>query len=342
MYEADGDPASRERGENPAWPTDGCRPRQGRRARCTGGPCFNPAVPAAPVQPSIRKAVVWMSGWLVAMLVMVVAGREATRTLHVFQIMEMRSLLGLLLLIPLIRAAGGLAAMRTRRAGLHVARNSVHYAAQFGWFLALTMIPIAQVVAIEFTMPIWTAILAVSFLGERMNVPRVGAIALGLVGVAIIVRPDAGHLDPGQLVALAAALGFAVSVIMVKSLTRTESAAAIIFWMLIMQSAIGIVPAIWVWRAPTAAVWPWIAVIAICGTYSHYCMTRALQHADATTILPMDFLRVPLSALAGWLVYAEVIDIFTVLGAVLILAGNLLNLPSPARRPVATTAASTT
>ena len=150
--------------------------------------------------------------------------------------------------------------------------------------------------------------------------------------MATIVRPATGHLDPGQLVALAAAVGFAISVIMVKSLTRSESAVAIIFWMLVVQSAIGLVPAAIVWRPPSLAVLPWILVIAICGTYSHYCMTRALQHAEATTIVPMDFLRVPLSALAGWLVYAEAVDLWTVLGAALILGGNALNLLAPRAR----------
>jgi len=275
---------------------------------------------------SARKAAAWMVGWLTAMLVMAVAGREATRTLHVFQIMEMRSVLGFVLLWPLLHASGGLAAMRTGRLGRQVARNTVHYAAQFGWFLALTMIPIAQVVAIEFTMPIWTALLAVAFLGERLGAARIVAVALGLVGVAVIVRPGLEHVDPGQLIALAAAVGFAVSIILVKSLTATESVVSIIFWMLVVQSLIGIVPAALVWRTPPAQVWPWIGVIALCGTYSHYCMTQALRHADAMVIVPMDFLRVPLTAVAGWLVYDERIDLFTVVGAGLILVANLLNL----------------
>jgi drug/metabolite transporter (DMT)-like permease len=275
---------------------------------------------------SARKAAAWMAGWLTAMLVMAVAGREATRTLHVFQIMEMRSVLGFVLLWPLLHASGGLAAMRTSRIGRHVARNTVHYGAQFGWFLALTMIPIAQVVAIEFTMPIWTALLAVAFLGERLGAARIVAVALGLVGVAVIVRPGLEHVDPGQLIALGAAVGFAISIILVKSLTSTESVVSIIFWMLVVQSAIGIVPAALVWRTPTAQAWPWIGVIALCGTYSHYCMTQALRHADAMMIVPMDFLRVPLTAVAGWLVYDERIDLFTVVGAGLILVANLLNL----------------
>ena len=277
-------------------------------------------------EPSNLKAALWMAGWLSAMTTMAVAGREATRTLDVFQIMEMRSVLGLVLLYPLIRRQGGFVTMKTTRPLQHIARNVVHYGAQFSWFMALTLIPLAQVISIEFTMPIWTAMLAVSFLGERMNRWKNLAIALGLVGVAIIVRPGSGAANAGQLIALAAAVGFGISVAMVKSLTRTESVVAIIFWMLVVQSVIGLVPALRVWHWPSAEVWPWIIVIAFCGTFSHYCMTRAMRHADATVVVPMDFLRVPLTATAGWLIYGERIDAFTTLGAALILAGNLLNL----------------
>jgi drug/metabolite transporter (DMT)-like permease len=267
-----------------------------------------------------------MAGWLSLMVVIAVAGREATRELAVFQVMELRSLLGLAMLYPLIRRHGGFAAMKSARVRHHAARNVVHYAAQFAWFAALTMIPLAQVVAIEFTMPIWTALLAVAFLGERMNAWKTLAVVLGLVGVGLIVRPDATAVSTGQLVALAAAVGFAVSVTMTKSLTRSDSAVVIIFWMLVVQSLLGLVPALAVWRWPSAAAWGWVAVIAFCGTFSHYCMARAMAYADATVVVPMDFLRVPLTAAAGWLVYAERVDLVTVLGASLILAGNLLNL----------------
>jgi len=146
------------------------------------------------------------------------------------------------------------------------------------------------------------------------------------VGVAVIVRPRAGEVDLGQLIALGAALGFSVSVVLVKSLTRTDSAVAISFWMLVVQSAIGLVPALMVWQWPSAHVWAWVVVVAFCGTYSHYCFAKAMQHADATVVVPMDFLRVPLTALVGWWMYAEGLDLFTVLGIALILTANLLNL----------------
>lgn len=271
-------------------------------------------------------AALWMTGWLAAMVLLAVAARMAGKLLHVFQIMELRSLLGIVLFVPMIAAAGGVRAMRTRHFAGHLARNAVHYVAQFLWFLAITMIPIAEVVAIEFTGPVWVALLAVVALGERMTAARVAAVALGVVGVVIIVRPGLDHVEVGQVVALLAAIGFAGSIILVKSLTRTESVVSIIFWMLVIQSVIGAIPAAIVWRTPPMTAWPWLAVIAACGTYSHFCMAHALRHADATTVVPLDFLRVPLTALAAWLVFSERFDIFTIVGAAVILGGNLLNL----------------
>ena len=274
-----------------------------------------------------------MAGWLALMLIVAIAGRETTRELNVFQIMEVRSTLGLLMLYPLVRLNGGLAAMRTSRPLQHVGRNLIHYAAQLGWFFALTLIPLGQVVSIEFTMPIWTAILAASFLGERLTVGKIAAVVLGVVGVIVIVRPATGEINPGQLIALGAAVGFGISVAMMKSLTGTEKTLAIIFWMLVIQSVAGFLPCLYVWRWPTAYAWSWLVVIAFCGTFSHYCMARAMLYADATVVLPMDFLRVPLTAAAGWLIYSERLDTLTVLGAALILTGNLLNLRGVPRLP---------
>jgi drug/metabolite transporter (DMT)-like permease len=136
-------------------------------------------------------------------------------------------------------------------------------------------------------------------------------------------------LNPGQLIALAAAFGFGISITLVKSLTRTEPTVSIIFWMLVVQLAAGLLPALYLWTWPSASSWVWVGVIAVCGTFSHFCMARAMLYADATIVVPMDFLRVPLTAIVGWLIYAERLDALTLLGAALILAGNLVNLRSP-------------
>jgi drug/metabolite transporter (DMT)-like permease len=281
--------------------------------------------------PSKLRAALWMAGWLSLMLVMAVAGREGAREVNVFQLMEVRSTLGFLLLYPMIRANGGFSTLKTSRLPQHIARNLIHFGAQLGWFFALTVIPIGQVVAIEFTMPIWTAILAAGFLGERMTVWKVAAIVLGIIGVIVIVRPATGEINPGQMIALGAAVGFGISMVLVKSLTRTESALSIICWMLVVQSAAGFFPTLYVWVWPSAHAWGWMVVIAVCGTFSHYCLASAMRYADATVVVPMDFLRVPLTATAGWLIYSERLDAFTLLGAALILTGNLLNLKPGSR-----------
>ncbi|MEP7453124.1 DMT family transporter [Phyllobacterium sp. SB3] len=283
------------------------------------------------VQPSNIRAAFWMTGSLAAIILMAVSGREASRELDVFQIMEMRSLIGLAMLYPLIRSSGGFKAMKTSRIWQHLGRNTAHYAGQFAWLMALSMIPLAQLIAIEFTTPAWTAVMAVAFLGERLNIWRTLTILLGIIGVVIIVRPGISTIEIGQLIVLGAAFTFGISFTMVKSLTRTESVVKIIFWMLVIQSGIGLLPALYVWQWPSLQIMPWVIIIAFTGTFSHFCMAKALLYADATVVIPMDFLRVPLTAVVGWLVYSERIDVYTAIGAALILSGNLLNLKNRSR-----------
>lgn len=280
---------------------------------------------------SFPKAAFWMGCSLTCTLLMTAAGRETTKELNLFQVMEMRSVIGLVLALPLVWRAGGLRAMKTAHPVQHLTRNIAHYAGQFAWLYALTLIPLAQVIAIEFTAPIWTALMAMAFLGERMNGWKAGSIVLGLIGVTVIVRPGSSGIETGQFVVLGAAMTFSLSYVLVKSMTRSDSAVKILFWMLVIQSTIGLVPALHDWRWPSAQVWPWVLVIGLAGSYAHYCIARAMAHADATVIMPMDFLRVPLTALLGYLVYSESIDAFTALGAALILSGNLLNLGSRVR-----------
>lgn len=268
-----------------------------------------------------------MAGWLLMMTAIAVAGREATRELSVFQVMLLRSLIGLALIAPLVQAAGGVRAMATTRLREHGLRNVVHYGAQAGWLAALALIPIGHVVALEFTMPIWTALLAYAFLGERLDLRKGVAIVLGLAGVALILRPAQGAgLSLGHLIALVAAVGFAISVTLVKSLTRTDTATQMMFWMLVLQTLFGAWPALIQWQNPVGMQWLWILIVGICGTGSHYCMARAMAHAEATVVVPMDFLRLPLTAAVGWALYAERFDLATMAGAALILAGNAANL----------------
>src|SRR5438552_3267300 len=173
-----------------------CKSRRIRRYRPALTPRFTS--PRMDRTQSKTLAALWMAGWLSLMLIIAIAGREAAREINVFQLMEMRSILGFLMLYPLIRAAGGFAAMKTARLPQHIARNLIHYGAQLGWFFALTLIPIGQVVAIEFTMLIWTAIFAACLIAaavwliysDRLELCTVLAAALILTGNLMNLIPD--------------------------------------------------------------------------------------------------------------------------------------------------------
>jgi drug/metabolite transporter (DMT)-like permease len=272
------------------------------------------------------QAATWMAGWLVTTLAMTIAGRELATVLPVFVVMIMRSGIALLLLSPVVFLWYRGDPVRTRRLPLHLARNLIHYAGQYCWFLALALIPIAQVIAIEFTMPLWTALLAAAFLGERLSASRIGAVVLGLIGIVVIMGPGVASFSAGQAAALAAAMLLGSAIIITKALTRSDSALTIIFYMFLIQTVIGLPLAISVWAWPPQALWPWVVVVGVAGSLSHFCLAKAISLADATVVVPMDFLRVPLSALAGWLLYGEGVTVWLALGSTLILAGNAVNL----------------
>ena len=274
---------------------------------------------------STAQAAFWMGGWLLCTLALTVAGRELGHDIPVFVTMIFRSLIALAILTPIVLYYGGFG-RRFANVKLNIVRNIIHYVAQYSWFLALTLIPLAQVVSIEFTMPIWGALIAALFLGETLTRFKLTAIALGFFGILLIVKPGTSHIDEGHMMALLAALGFAISVAMTRVITRTDSALTVIFLMFLIQTVIGAVPAYLTWKWPEPHNWIWVAVVGFAGTFSHYCLSKAISLADMTIVTPMDFLRVPLTVLAGYWLYREGIDLYSIIGTLLILGANTVNL----------------
>lgn len=279
-----------------------------------------PLVGAAP-----WRAAAWMGGAVVSFLTMALAGRELSGTLSTFQILCFRSVVGLVVVGALAWRAG-LHLLRTGRPGLHVARNVAHLGGQFGWFFAIASMPLAAVFAIEFTIPLWTALLAVPLLGERLGPQRALALGLGLAGVAMILRPGAGMLQPATLAALAGAVAYALSYLATKRLTPTERPLTILFYMTIVQLPLAALGAAWTWQAPDWTLWPWILLVGVTALTAHYCIARAFALADIAVVIPVDFLRLPMVALIGWALYGERVDGLAVAGMVTIVVANLVNL----------------
>ena len=276
-------------------------------------------------QQNLPVAILWMIGVLTSLLAMGVAGREVSVEFEPHHSSLYRNLICLAVLAPIVLWRGW-GSVRTTRFGRHAARNSVHFAAQWCWFYGVALLPLAEVFALEFTAPIWTALLAAAFLGEALTGRRIVAILAGFIGILVILRPGLAIVDPAALVVLASAFGFAVTYVVTKSMVATETPFAIIWWMNVVQLPIGVAFSFNDFVLPSAPLWPWVAMLGAAGLGSHYCLGRALAAADATVVAPVDFLRLPLAALVAWLLYDEGLDPYLAAGALLILAGNWANL----------------
>jgi len=284
------------------------------------------------VSPTARAAL-WMLGAITSFSAMAVAGRAVALDHDTFELMFYRSLIGIVVVTGVAGATHRLGEIHARRMGLHLARNISHFAGQNLWFFALTMIPLAQVFALEFTSPLWVLLLSPLFLGEAITRSRALSALLGFAGILIVTRPFGAPLSPGVIAAALAAIGFAGSAIFTRKLTRTEPVTSILFWLTTMQAVFGLIGAGWDGdiALPTARSAPWLVVIALAGLGGHLSLTSALRLAPASVVMPIDFARLPLIALVGWLVYDEKLEAAVFLGGALILAGNFINLRAEAR-----------
>jgi drug/metabolite transporter (DMT)-like permease len=266
------------------------------------------------------RGLFWMSGAVLSFSAMAIAARQLLKHTGTFEVLFFRTGVALVIVMALASRAG-FATLWTKRIGLHFWRNLIHLGGQASWVFAIGALPLATVFAIEFTAPIWTAVLAVLFLGERMNVGRAVMLVLGLAGVLVILRPGLGAFQPAALVMLAGSLFFAIQFILTKKLTATESPLAVLFWMSVIQTPFCLAAALPGWQTPPASDWPWILLIGVGSFTAHYCITRAMKLADAMVVVPVDYFRLPLIAVVGATFYGEPYDAMVFVGAAMIFAG---------------------
>ena len=296
------------------------------------GPLGEPEQPP-PRQSNVPAAVLWMIGTLLSFSLMAISVRQLGRILNLYELLMVRSVGGLVILLIVMAAQPALfGSLALRKPGMHLLRNGSHFIANLGWTNAVIVLPLATVFAIEFLMPVWAGLLAVLFLGERFTVSRAGSIALGFLGVLIILRPGIEAFQPAALGVLLASLGYAVSNIGTKKLIPVQSTIAILFWMNLMQAVMALVGIDLAFPLRLDAHhWIWAIGIAVGGTAAHYCLTNALRVADAMVVIPLDFLRIPLIAFVGWMFYAERVDLLVFVGAAIIVAGIMWNLRAEMR-----------
>lgn len=269
-----------------------------------------------------------MIGAICSFSAMAVAGREVSFALDTFEIMLFRSVVGVTIVVSAALIFGTWRQINGQQFGLHFARNLMHFTGQNLWFYAVTVIPLAQVFALEFTSPIWVILLSPLLLGERLTLVRAIAAFMGFAGILIVARPDMAGLNPGVMMAAASAIFFAFTTIFTKRLTRTQSITCILFYLTVLQLIFGLIMAGYDGdiAVPDAQTLPWLFLIGVAGLLAHFCITKALSIAPATVVIPIDFIRLPVIAVIGMLVYSEAVDIWVFIGAAIIFAGNYLNI----------------
>lgn len=259
---------------------------------------------------------------MVSFIAMSVGSREMAATLSIQQILFFRALVGLGVILAVGRSL--LPEIRRMEAlPLHLARNTVHFAAQYFWTIGVVVLPLASVFALEFTMPIWVTLFAWLLLREQVSRSRLLATVGGFIGVLVIVRPGIGMIDPAAGLVLVAAAGYGLSLIMVKRLTGRCSPGAIVVWMILIQLPLGLIAALTDWRPVSLTDVPWMLVAGVGALAAHFCQAQALKRLEASVVIPIDFLRVPMASVVGFYFYGEAIDLWVFLGGGIILLSNL-------------------
>ena len=269
----------------------------------------------------------------VAMLVVSAAGslsamhaivRFLSPSIHPFELAFFRSLFGFIVILPLL-LRGGIDSVRTHQPRLQMLRGVVSIAAMMSWFYGLSMVPLAEATALSFTNVIFGSLAAIIFLREKMTMARGIAVFIGFVGVLVILRPGFVQMDIGVVCVLFSALCWGCSVVIVKQLGRTDAAVSIVAWVGIQLSILSLPFALSVWVWPTMEEWLWLSLLGTLATIGHLCMVQGLKLTDAMTIFPLDFTRLIWASLFGFFIFSESPDVWTFVGAgIIVISGTFM------------------
>ncbi len=260
------------------------------------------------------QGALYMTGAAFGFAVMNAIIRELSQALHPFEIAFFRNLFSLLFMLPLLFRGGGLA-LRTERLGAHLLRALIGLGGMLAWFSALASLPLTEAVALNFTVPLFATIGAALFLGEVVGIRRWSATAVGFLGVLIILRPGFTEITPVMSLPILASLFMASAMLMVKSLSRTETAGTVVLYMVLIATPLSLIPALFVWRWPDTTGLLLLLLLGGIATLAHLAFSRACARADASAVIPFDYLRLPFVGVIGYLVFGELSDLWTWVGA---------------------------
>lgn len=267
------------------------------------------------------RGALWGLGMVAGLGGVSIAIRTLKPDIAVEELLFFRALVGLIA-ITLIMAPKGWRGLIPRRPGLQIVRNLFHMSAQYCMFSAVVIIPLAEVTALEFTVPLITALMAAPLLKEKIGRTRWIGMIVGFIGILFVVRPVFEVVPPAMLIAIFGAVLFSYNTILVKILSEVEEASTMVFVMNVIQTLVLLGPALYVWTSPEWHHLPWLLLLGLSGILTHYCLSRALAIADVSVVLPLDFLRLPFIALIAYWVWGETFSPWSAIGAVIIVGSS--------------------
>ncbi|MBL6945514.1 MAG: DMT family transporter [Rhodospirillales bacterium] len=257
--------------------------------------------------------------------------RVVVADLHPFEIIFFRTLFSFVFMVPWIWR-GGFAQFATKHPVLHLICAAGKLAALGALFYAVSLMVLADLTAVMFSMPLFAALGAWLFLGESMRALRLAATIIGFIGVLIVIRPGGGSMGVGALFAVGAALGIAAIGLIVKRLSSEEMSRTIVFWNTVLLTPMALLVSIPVWAWPSWSALAWMVLQGFLGFVSQMCFTKALQYGDASTLMPLDFLRLPIIAAIGFAAFGEIPGFWTWAGAAVIFLAVVLLFRDERRR----------
>lgn len=248
--------------------------------------------------------------------------REVSQDLHPFQIAFFRNFFALLFMLPWLMRAG-ISALHTKHFSLHLLRAAVGLSAMLCWFSSIALLPLAEAVALNFTVPLFATIGAALVLHEVVRARRWTATAIGLLGVIIILRPGFAEITAPMALPIIAAVFMAAAILIVKTLSRHDDAGTMVLYMNLITTPLSLVLALFFWRWPDFTALLWLMLLGSLAALAHLAFTRSCASADASAVIPFDYMRLPFVALIGYFAFGEVPDLWTWVGAGVIAASAI-------------------
>jgi drug/metabolite transporter (DMT)-like permease len=212
---------------------------------------------------------------------------------------------------------------RSKRIQGHFWRTFMGTCSMVLGFYAVSMLPLADATALAFSQPLFSVVLAAVVLHEKVRWRRWSATIVGFVGVLVMARPGSGSLQPGAIVALLNALAVGISILLVRRLSDSEPPLMILTQFAIFSTLLLALPAIWFWRWPSAYGWALAVGVSVTATLGQYFWVQAFAAGEMSAVAPFDYLRLPFAVFVGWLIWGEMPEIWTYIGASIVIASAL-------------------